>query len=224
MIAVVSGSIPKSYAALWRPLYINEDESRVHYIAVSDGKYNLPPWRDWTVMRDGRTSSRRDHIYYKLQTHVYLNDYDHIVWHDGCFQLKADPVDLVELMGDGTLMFGRHPWRNCLYEEAEECVHHRPESAEGLAEQIARYREEGYPEGNGLIASSFYVRDNKDPGTCELFDLWLYEVMTGCCRTQVSFNYCAWKLGMTYKTLDINWGENEYYGRDPVRNRSRETT
>ena len=40
---------------------------------------------------------------------------------------------------------------------------------------IARYRKEGYPEKNGLAATTFFIRDNKDPKTCDLFDFWLNE-------------------------------------------------
>ena len=215
MIAVFSGSIPKNYTALTVPFYVNTNEDEVHYWAISDGKYNLPPWRDLTVKRDYSLSSRRQFVQCKLQSHKLLPDYDYVIWLDAAFKLLVDPVNLVDYLhetGD-TMVFGKHPWRECLYDEAIACE--RKADPKIMADQISRYRAEGYPEHNGLAATTFFIRDNKDPKTCELFDFWLNEVEKGCCRTQISFDYSIWKLGMSYRRLNIKWGNTIYYTSNP---------
>lgn len=216
MIAVYTVNIPKGYTKLYPPLLVNDE---VDYWVVSDAPYDLPPWKSLVVDRDTSVSPRRDFLRYKLQSHVILPKYDHTIYLDACFRLKADPQYLVSLLQEteDTLAMVQHPWRNCLYEEAD-VVSRRLDVDKAIVDsQVARYRREGYPEQNGLAASTFFIRDNKDPRTCALFDMWLGELEHGCNRSQVAINYCLWKLGLSYRLLDLPWGENVFYGRRPIR-------
>lgn len=210
-IAVYTAIFPSNYTTLHRPQVYNPN---VDYLVISDGVLNVDPWFDITVKRTG-LSSRREMQPYKMLSHKKLTGYDYVIWIDGCAILKADPVELVQRMldeSDCKVAFGRHPWRECLYEEAEFCARYHYDKEEVIEAQMARYRADGFPEHHGLIASTFFIRDNKDPDVSRLFECWLDETTKGSRRNQLSFNYASWKTGVPYYEIPLGgWGSNAVY-------------
>lgn len=212
-VAVYTCILPYQFTALKTPIYINEDRSQVHYWAITDFQQGIYPWWDYVVERDPELTSRRDLQKYKMLSHLYLPEYAYTVWVDGDARLKVDPLLLVDLLKESgkSLAFGTHPWRDCSYDEGRVCAGLKQNSAEIINAQLARYREEGFPEHYGLCASTFFVRDNRDPEACAFFELWLDETMKGSHRNQISFGFAAWKLGIDILWWEIPWGDNEYW-------------
>jgi hypothetical protein len=214
-VAVYTVIIPNGFAQLRPPQIINPEVDHWH---ISDDQLGLYPWNDLIITRDPKLTSRRDMQAYKMLGHKYLPEYDWLLYHDGNVQLKMDPLDIVKLAQETgkKLFFGRHPWRDCSYEEGAVCAGFKQNNAEIINTQLARYKEEGFPEHFGLVASTFFVRDNKDPKVSEFFDLWHSEVMRGSHRNQVSVGYALWKTGIDYYGSGILWGRNPIWewGRD----------
>lgn len=209
-IAVYTCILPHTYTTLRAPFVVSED---VDYIAFLDAYVNVPPWKIWRVHRDPDLSPRRDLQSWKMLSHKTLPEYDFVIWHDGCVRLRVLPEDLVQTLihSNKPVAFGRHPWRYCSYEEAAVCAGFQSNDEDTITAQMARYREEGFPEQFGLIASTFWIRDNRHPKVNEFFELWCEETLKGCHRNQVSWGYAAWKSQLDYLELKIPWGSNDLY-------------
>ena len=79
-----------------------------------------------------------------------------------------------------------------------------------MSEQTERYRQEGYPEHNGLIESAILVRELKDQRLISLMEAWWQEVLHGSKRDQLSFNYVCWKHDFVYDSTDLYIYGNKY--------------
>jgi predicted O-methyltransferase YrrM len=168
-------------------------------LCLTDGDVNAPPgWRFHTVYagRPPRWANRRC----KILVHDHV-DAECSIYHDGNVKMLASPQEAVERwLGDADLAVFRHPEsRDCAYQEAEETVRQHKAQRAVVDAQMARYREEGFPEHFGL--SACYVLVRRHTGEVQEFNkLWWREYQNGAKRDQLSFDYLRWKTG-----LRVNW-------------------
>ncbi|WP_304125524.1 glycosyltransferase [Methanosphaera cuniculi] len=151
---------------------------------------------------------------YKILAHKYLDEYDYSVWIDGNFDIITNIADYIkDYSKDHKLLAIPHESRNCIYKEARDCIERNLDSEEIITEQMEKYKQEGYPENNGLIASSILFRDHNDPEVIDLMEAWFDEVRNHSRRDQLSFNYVCWKNNFKYDTSDIFYFRNQYFNR-----------
>lgn len=214
-IAVYTCILPHNYAKLAPPTFINPDKDQVHYWAILDESIGIEPWWELLVDRDRKLSPRQDLQKYKMLSHKYLPEYDWVIWVDGNTRLLVDPVDIVNEVAyyDHKLAFGVHPWRTCSYEEGKVCAGFASNDGNAINFQMERYKELGLPENYGLVASTFFVRNNKDEKVKEFFETWLDETMLLGFhpRNQISFGIAAFLSKVQYLSWDIKWGSNRFY-------------
>jgi len=153
---------------------------------------------------------------HKILTHKYT-DKEFIVWMDGNLELKADPHELVKLLGDKDFAFFKHPGRTCLYQEAEACVEYGKVDPRVVAEQIKEYAKEEFPVGAGLSEMTCFVRRN-NPKTNLLFEQWWADICRYSHRDQVSFPKVfkgqKWNVipgSVAYLEGNENFVGNEYF-------------
>lgn len=152
---------------------------------------------------------RRSARKYKTLSHKYV-DADYSIWIDGNLELKLPSEQIIEELGEFDIATIVHPIRDCVYQEAEAVKQLNKDLPEIVDAQMNRYRLEGYPEHNGMVASSMVVRRHTDR-IKELNEAWWNEIKNGSQRDQLSFNYVCWKLGIKYKLLSGEWQNNKYY-------------
>lgn len=151
---------------------------------------------------------------YKILPHKYLSEYDYSIWIDGNFDMIVNIADYVrEYSQNHKLLAIPHEARDCIYDEAEACIELEKDSEDIIEEQMIKYREEGFPEHYGLIASGILFRDHHDPKVIELMETWFNEVRNHSRRDQLSFNYACWKTNFQYDTSDIFYFKNQYFYR-----------
>jgi len=114
--------------------------------------------------------------------------------------LLANPIGLCEMLGDAELMVFSHPYRACLYDEADTCIKLGKEEREILNAQITAYRAEGYPPDNGLCETGLLIRRHTE-AIIRFNEMWWAEIEAGSYRDQVSFNYAVWKTGIGFKMI-----------------------
>ena|SRR3990167_1394629 len=142
----------------------------------------------------------------KILPHLMLpEDAEYSIWHDGNFQLRHDPHLVIrELLKDRQWAAHRHPCRSCLYDEAEVVLRDCPlVDKTAVNQQIARYREDGFPPRAGLWANGFIVRRHT-PEVARLNELWWEEFAAGSERDQLSFPVARAKSGLEIETIDAN--------------------
>lgn len=143
----------------------------------------------------------------KCQRHVKIywpeifDNYQYSLYMDSNMQLMVDPVvflDFLRLSSD--ILVFKHKSRNCLYDEAEECVDLGLVDSGVTAQQTSKYRSEGCPEKNGLYECTVIFR--RHSGAMRKFsEAWWEEVKTFACRDQISFPYVAWKHKVIVSTF-----------------------
>jgi len=144
-------------------------------------------------------SARRNSRAPKILSHQFC-DTEYSIWLDGNVALRVDPVRLVDiwLAGYDFAVF-RHPERNCIYEEAANCIGYGADDPEIIKRQVRKYANEGYEKNLGLAEANVIIRRHSNH-VIEFNNAWWSEYCVHCVRDQLSFMYVAKKTG-----LRINW-------------------
>lgn len=159
----------------------------------------------WTVvprkLTQGDTS--REARFIKLHPHLFFQNYDISIWLDANITIKDDIRPLLNVLQDGAYCASFiHPFRDCVYEEARECVALGKDSSVTMLDQIERYRQEEYPPHAGLWETNVLVRRHNDPRCIELMTAWWRELQHGSRRDQLSLPVVARRLGAHIAPLD----------------------
>jgi len=150
----------------------------------------------------------------KILCTTFLKEYDLSIWVDGSISINCDlNIFLAENYHGEDMVNSTHPVRTCIYEEAKACIEQKKDDPEIINKQIEGYRQEGYPEGNGLVQSGLMIRNHQSKNINEFMNSWWNEVYTKSKRDQLSFNYTLWKhkLSISYCdfgkifTTDFEW-------------------
>lgn len=154
----------------------------------------------------------------KICPHNWLSEYDISIWIDGNIELKCDitkdflpHIDLESF----DVWTKRHPSRDCTYDEARAVVNLGKALKNVVETQMQRYRKLGFPKHHGLCETNIIVRRHNQ-FTCKRLMLdWAKEVLLGCHRDQLSFNYCLWRTNTKIGYIDDRlWSgvDNVYFG------------
>jgi hypothetical protein len=145
-----------------------------------------------------------------------IYDYRHVIWVDACVQITSPQFArrMIAAVGDNGLAMLRHPFRNCLYEEAAISQRLQKYAGQPIAQQVAQYRREGYPENNGLMAGTVFAR-KLDPEIDILFDEWWRENLHWSLQDQISLPYVLWKHHRWFDVVDISLSANPLFRWTP---------
>ena len=161
--------------AIRQPSFVNPE---IDFFAFCDNEQQpiSPPWQRLPMdfhLRNPRVSSR----YYKLLPHKFFESYDISMWIDANFLIKQDPSPLIySCLQDKNMAFFQHPDRNCIYKEAALVIKKRLEHEAIAKRQMERYKQEGYPAGNGLIFGGIILRRHNKVQVIKIMEDWWHEV------------------------------------------------
>jgi len=131
---------------------------------------------------------------------LHEEGYSDTIYIDASFEITSD---INSIPFDGTIITGKHPDRNCIYEEFRACSERNKDDISVMQSQIDKYKKDGYPLNNGMTSSGFIYRRYTDE-TVEFMEKWFDEIKNGSIRDQLSFNYVAWKFGYNHIAIDYN--------------------
>ena len=139
---------------------------------------------------------------YKVLSHEFLSGYEYSIWMDANIKMGAVNVDALFdcYLENHDIALLDHPYRNCIYDEANTCIEIGKDSPNVIKRQMDRYRAEGYPEKNGLVWTSILYRRHT-PAIAKLNTYWWREIEAHSRRDQLSFNYVAWKYRCDYYAI-----------------------
>jgi len=142
--------------------------------------------------------------YVKTHPHKYFRDYDYVVWVDANVLIECDLqkyCDILRNSDDVPLAGIPHPMRDTIAAEAVEVVAAKKDDAEVIDLQMARYREAGFPDADGLIETNFMITDLRHRQSEAIMLGWWNEIEAGSRRDQLSLNYVLWRLGAAWVPL-----------------------
>ena len=138
----------------------------------------------------------------KLLPHRYLKDYEYTLYLDGSVELLESPANIVKKYASrADIIVFKHPWRKCIYEEGRAVVDYGFSSREEVRRQLNFLRSQHYPRNNGLTENGVILRKNT-PEINKLNEYWWKMCSIYTYRDQLSFCFCAWKLGIKYGLFD----------------------
>ena len=108
------------------------------------------------------------------------------VWIDASFRVTSpdfvrDVLDLAQPIAQFV-----HPWRDCLFSEAEESAKLAKYAGEDFEPQVKEYRHLRYPENWGLWATGVIARQHGDPHVVNMSDYWSEMIDVFTFQDQVS--------------------------------------
>lgn len=121
------------------------------------------------------------------------------VWLDASFQVVSPRfvVDLIahaEASPHGVAQF-KHPWRKCLFDEADESMPMPKYAGEPIAGQVEKYAADGMPRRWGLWATGIIARVH-GPEVDAWGETWLEHCRAWSIQDQVSHPYTLWLHGL----------------------------
>ncbi len=172
-------------------------------ICFSDRPQQCPGWETIVVApSDRHLVPRRASRQLKILSHVYLPQADVVFWMDANMTIACDLDAVVEAhLSRYDLATFQHPERDCIYDEAVAVVESGKDDPDVVNQQVARYRQEGYPPHNGLANCCVLLR--RHTNAVKLFNkLWWRELTLGSQRDQLSFNYVANRVALKYSIIE----------------------
>ncbi len=206
MNLVIYTAIFGDFDILRKPKVINKN---IKYVCFTDRKIKCHPW-EINIVQTEFSDHRRENRKYKILSHKYLDDFQYSIYLDGRFIIMKDLSKYIEKwLGDNDIALLEHPKKRAgIYKEAEACIRGKKDNIDLIKKQMNKYRNEGYPENNGLTVNGFLIR--RHTKQIEKFnEMWWNEVKNFSVRDQLSFCYVMHKLHIKYSLIPI---PNPYNG------------
>lgn len=176
-------------------------------MSIQAKKWKLIPLD--TFFLDSARSSRLP----KIMPHRYLPDYEWSLYIDTTVRFKRPPTEIFnQYMGQGVNYWCTpHPWRDCIYDEAEEIIRFGFDDEKRIREQIDGYRKMGYPEKAGLAANTLLLRKHNQEDVIRFGEVWFWHILRYSKRDQLSFPFLAEKLKLNFGYFDLNLQDNAFW-------------
>lgn len=193
----------------------------IDYVCFTDQKFRSKTW-NIVPLKAKDLSPARTSRHPKIAPHLYLKDYDYSIYIDGNILLVRNPIPLLKKVISNAPMgiFDHNQCsdaRDCVYKEHQAIVDLYHESGvlkdnfEVMENHMKRYRDQGYPENNGLIAATIMLRNHHHPEVIKTMETWWEEFSNGSKRDQLSFNYAAWKNNFLPFIINGDVRNNPYF-------------
>jgi len=162
---------------------------------------------------------------YKILPHLYLSKYEQSLYLDANIMVLKNPLELAnKYLIEYDIAMPKHFERNCLYEEAKECVILGKSKFGQTIKQIGEYQKKGFPQNYGLGENNILLRKHNSENVIKLMNDWWNELLTHTHRDQLSFAYVLWKNGKEYRFMEESSrdgnGFYEYVSHNFFSNRS----
>ena len=133
----------------------------------------------------------------KLLAHRFVGEYETSIYLDNTVRLVRPVSEIFALLDQAAspMLCFRHPWRSCVYQEAEAVKAAGYDDAAVIDAQMDHYRSLGHPADAGLIAGSVLFRRHNDTVLQAVMEHWFHQVCLYSYRDQLSFNVVARMLG-----------------------------
>lgn len=168
----------------------------VEWICVTDGKPLPDAVGGWTMVCEPRNSghSNRAAKRPKLTPWEYT-DAPASIWVDASFRVISNRFAAEALAYADPIAQFRHPWRDCLYVEADVSIPLPKYAGEPIGEQADAYRQAGHPEHWGLWAAGVIARQHTSTMR-RLGAAWAREVDRWSFQDQISQPFALRETGL----------------------------
>lgn len=197
-------------------------DPRIDYWCFTDRPEDVHgPWRPLSADVIG-LNAKDSNRFVKMHPHrmPQIADYDVTVYVDGSIEIVGDLMPLLDSCAarPETVQMFRHPFRDCLYDEALACARSGHDTVFTIGQQMRRYRGLGFPANHGLFEANVIYRRH-GPEVESMMQAWWSEYRAGARRDQLSLPYVAWRCGLKIGDMgpsDPRFGQ-QYFRLQPHR-------
>jgi len=167
----------------------------------------------WTIVQVPKSllDPHRRSKGFKHRPHLLFPDHEQSLYIDNTVRLVKQPEAFFKLLdqSDAPMWMFVHPWRHCIYDEAEAVKEAHLDDPGVVDIQMTHYRKLGYPKNNGLNATTVMLRRHHDPSLIIAMNDWHDQVLRFSKRDQLSFNVIRHFHQLAIKEFDGALTENE---------------
>lgn len=210
---VVYTAIFGDYDTIKEPDYVHED---VDYVCFTDNKNLKSDVFEIRLVDRIYDNVTKNPRMLKVLSHLFLIDYDYSLWIDGSVKIRGlDFKNLIDgYLENASIALHKHHKRNCIYEEAKACIHHKKDDNNIINKQMKYYKREGYPKKNALVETAQIIR-KEDEDVKKLNLYWWSLLDTFSIRDQLSFSFASWKLKIKYGVFSNTQSQDSYFKNFP---------
>lgn len=201
MKIIVYTCVTRGYDYISAPLLNNKD---IEYICFHDGTIDPPmPWRGVLLNNEYKGAAANRHVKICFFEYEDLKSADILIYIDGSISVTGNLMDLITIVqySEGHTFLFEHPSRTCVYAEARACAISKKERLRTLEKFVAKLRNDGMPENQGLFEGGIIFRKPSSVDCRHLMHEWWSEYKSSIKRDQLCLMYVCWKNGINIKSL-----------------------
>lgn len=132
----------------------------------------------------------------KIFPHLFLNEYHWSLYVDANIAIISNPLDLAsKYLTEYNIAVPKHFKRDCIYDEAVECIIQGKAGYKETRKQMNYYKNEGMPKSFGLGENNIILRWHDNKIVSKIMNNWWIELNKRTNRDQLSLAYVLWKNG-----------------------------
>lgn len=150
----------------------------------------------------------------KILPHNYLSDYEWSLYVDANIEITGNPFSLArKYLTKYDFVLPKHFERDCIYEEARECIILGRANKEVVKRQINNYKMNGFPKRFGMGENNILLRNHNEKNISSIMNSWWTEINTYTQRDQLSLAYVLWKTGEKFHFMEESARNGSKYFR-----------
>lgn len=140
---------------------------------------------------------------YKILPHLFFPEYERSLYIDANITILKNPKELSDrYLSRFDFVAPKHFARDCVYDEAKECIVLMKDKTKNIKKQMQRYKEAGFPSRFGLSENNILLRRHLKESVMHLMVSWWQELQKETKRDQLSLPYAMWKSGLEYQFME----------------------
>lgn len=205
MRKLVYTCVTNDYDILEDPKVVSKDYD---YVCFTDNPQKVSIWNQVPLLKTLSTP-RLTSRYHKIAGSNLLQSRQYL-WQDAKITLNCNPDILFNMTNLKPLCLIKHPARNCIYTEGSCTVKMGKSDPVVTENQLSYYRNNGYPENNGLYETAILIRENTEE-IRQFNDLWWHEVETYTQRDQISLPYVLDKAQIPFSIMNLLYHKTDLF-------------
>lgn len=201
--------------AVYTAIFSNYDDLKEPFVVTPGWKYicftdqdiksSLWEIRKVPVMDCGPVKTAR---HYKINFHKHIES-EYSLWVDATFIINCNLTRWWKNFKEPFTTID-HPYNDCIYKEATNCMDIGRGEPDKIKEQIAFYYRDGLPEHFGLISSGILMRQ-RTPEVIRFCEQWWEQVETFSSRDQIAFTYAYWNNPIIRHSMKWNYTKDREF-------------
>lgn len=211
---VIYTSIFGDYDFIKEPFLENE---KIDFICFTDNKkLKSKKWNFIYVENTWGSPIIANRFYKIIGFKDFLSNYQKSIYVDGSIVIKGNIIDLFEKY-DSPFVFFKHRFRDCIFDEYDQCLIENKGDPKILSAQVISYKESKMTSDFGMSENCIIMRSHED--TCyKIMQQWWDEFLKYPSRDQISLPFVLWSNHIQYKFFEEELLSNAYFETGPHNN------